>query len=103
MSSLENSNRGALAAMPDPATFYRRKFLCAAPAGGGKGKRHPGKAILAGEALIYSSYFYSLSVLFSQSDLKDDICLFEPACFYHSWENIQVLAINELLTCFEQA
>ncbi|XP_058965049.1 tricarboxylate transport protein, mitochondrial [Pocillopora verrucosa] len=48
MSSLENSNRGALAAMPDPATFYRRKFLCAAPAGGGKGKRHPGKAILAG-------------------------------------------------------
>lgn len=48
MSSLENSYRGALAAMPDPATFYRRKFLCAAPAGGGKGKRHPGKAILAG-------------------------------------------------------
>lgn len=53
MSSLENSNRGALAAMPDPATFYRRKFLCAAPAGGGKGKRHPGKAILAGEALLF--------------------------------------------------
>lgn len=49
MSSLESSSRGALAATPDPATFYRRKYFCASPAGGGKGKRHPGKAILAGK------------------------------------------------------
>ncbi|KAJ7391909.1 hypothetical protein OS493_016205 [Desmophyllum pertusum] len=48
MSSLESCSRGALAASPDPATFYRSKYLCASPSGGGKGKRHPGKAILAG-------------------------------------------------------
>lgn len=55
MSSLENCYRGALAATPDPATFYRRKFLCASPAGGGKGKRHPGKAILAGMVLLFTT------------------------------------------------
>lgn len=48
MSSLESSYRGASAATPDPATYYRRRYLCASPSGGGKGKRHPGKAILAG-------------------------------------------------------
>ena len=53
MSSLESCYRGALAATPDPATYYRRKYLCASPAGGGKGKRHPGKAILAGKALLF--------------------------------------------------
>lgn len=48
MSSLESCSRGDLAATPDPATYYRRRYLSASPAGGGKGKRHPGKAILAG-------------------------------------------------------
>lgn len=58
MSSLESCYRGALAATPGPATYYRRKYLCASPAGGGKGKRHPGKAILAGKELLFMiSYF----------------------------------------------
>ena len=54
MSSLENSYRGALAATPDPATYYRRRYLCASPSGGGKGKRHPGKAILAGTGTLFA-------------------------------------------------
>jgi len=52
MSSLESCSRGGLAATPDPATYYRRRYLSASPAGGGKGKRHPGKAILAGMGLF---------------------------------------------------
>lgn len=63
MSSLESCYRGGLAATPDPATYYRRKYLCASPSGGGKGKRHPGKAILAGMALVLmSSNFSNLSL-----------------------------------------
>ena len=60
MSSLESCHRGALAATPDPATFYRRKFFCASPAGGGKGKRHPGKAILAGKRSLMTSDFLNM-------------------------------------------
>lgn len=49
MSSRAPRDRGSIAALPDPATFYRRRLFCAAP-GGGKGKkRHPAKAILAGK------------------------------------------------------
>ena len=63
MSSLESFYRGALAATPDPATYYRRRYLCASPSGGGKGKRHPGKAILAGMGLFsISSYLSNLSL-----------------------------------------
>lgn len=63
MSSLEGSYRGASAATPDPATYYRRRYLCASPSGGGKGKRHPGKAILAGTGLLsMSSNLSNLSV-----------------------------------------
>ena len=50
MSSNDSSSRGSLVAIPDPVTFQRRRLLCASAAGGGgAGKRHPGKAILAGK------------------------------------------------------
>ena len=83
MSSLESSYRGASAATPDPATYYRRRYLCASPSGGGKGKRHPGKAILAG---TYSSRFLVIyqichcKILFHNAMVKVNICSFLPVC-----------------------
>ena len=50
MSSLESCYRGALAATPDRSgdVLSIEMFLCKS-AGGEKGKRNPGKAILAGK------------------------------------------------------
>ena len=61
MSSIESFNRGSMVAVPDPATFYRRR-ICASVGGGSK--RHPGKAILAGGfANICNSRILSVLVL----------------------------------------